>query len=146
MRVAATHFASTLKKQNQPYCLTLHLEFPRRTEVGPAKFIVRDVKLGRQISSIHISLHQHGQEEVLGYLTHTNLNNEQGVSFPTGWKLEPLPSPMINSKQLSQGGDDYWVEQKEMPFPEFRRASNQVRFFFPKKGQPMKSINDQWIC
>lgn len=32
-----------------------------------------------------------------------------------------------------------------MPFANFRRASNRVRFFFPKQGQQLRSLADQWI-
>ena len=144
LQVANKHFRTTLKKQNQPHTLTLHLEFPRRTEVGPATFIVKDVKLGRQTSTIHISLIQHGREEAVAYLNHTNLVNEKGVSFETGWELHPSLYPVDVSK-LNRGEDPNWAEQTAMPFSSFRKASNRVRFFFPKQGQKVKSLADQWI-
>jgi hypothetical protein len=46
---------------------------------------------------------------------------------------------------MSRGEDQNWVEQKAMPFANFRKASNRVRFFFPRKGQQMKSLTDQWL-
>jgi hypothetical protein len=126
--------------------MTLHLEFPRRTEVGPGIFKVKDMKLGRQLSTVHLTFSQNDHEEVVGYLTHSNLLAEDGVSFPTGWKLEPPTKPMRDAKKMGLNrGDDTWVEQTDMPFAKFRRASNQVRFFFPRTGQPLKGINDQWI-
>jgi hypothetical protein len=125
--------------------MTLHLEFPRRTEVGTARFVVKDVKLGRQTSTIHISLVQHGREVVLGYLNHANLSAESGVSFLTQWALHPPPYP-VNLAQLDKGSDSEWAEQTAMPFSNFRKASNRVRFFFPKQGQKMRSLSDQWIC
>jgi hypothetical protein len=145
LRVANAHFSTTLARQNQPYTMTLHLEFPRRTEIGPARFAVKDVKLGRQTSMIHISLIQHGKEEVIGYLNQANLAAESGVSFPTHWELHPTPYP-VDLAKLSSGGDTLWAEQKAMPFSNFRRASNRVRFFFPIQGQKMRSLSDQWIC
>lgn len=145
LQVANAHFSTTLRKQNQPHTMTLHLEFPRRTEVGAARFVVKDVKLGRQTSTLHISLVQHGREVVLGYLNHANLALESGVSFPTQWALHPTPYP-VDLTKLRRGADSLWSEQKSMPFANFRKASNRVRFFFPAQGQKMKSLSDQWIC
>jgi acyl-Coa thioesterase superfamily protein/acyl-CoA thioesterase superfamily protein len=144
-RVAAAHFGSTLRSQNQPHAMVIHVEFPRRTEIGTATFLVKDVKKGRQTSTIHIALTQNGHEEVIGYVTHANLEAEEGVTFPTGWSLEPAPLQADLSK-FDVGNDTHWVEQKDMPFSSFRKASNRVRFFFPRKGQFLRSMSDQWIC
>lgn len=124
--------------------MTLHLQFPRRTEVGPAKFLIKDVKLGRQTSTIHMSLVQHGKEVVIGYLNHTNIAKENGVSFETNWELTPPPYA-VDLKALRAGNDANWIEQTEMPFASFRKASNRVRFFFPRQGQKVKSLSDQWL-
>lgn len=124
--------------------MTLHLEFPKRTEVGAARFVVRDVKLGKQTSTIHISLIQHAREVVIGYLNHANIAAESGVSFDTQWELHPTPYP-VDLKRLGSGNDSEWAEQTSMPFATFRKASNRVRFFFPVKGQKMRSLSDQWI-
>jgi len=144
LKVAQKHFNTTLRKQNQPHTMTLHLEFPKRTEVGAAKFLIKDVKLGRQTSMIHISLIQNGREEVMGYLNHANLAAEKGVSFPTGWELHPAPYTVDLSK-LGTNQDPNWAEQTAMPFATFRKASSRVRFFFPREGQKMKSLTDQWL-
>ena len=125
--------------------MALHIEFPRRTEIGPAICTVRDVKKGRQTSTVHVTLSQHGREEVIGYLTHINLEAEEGVTFPTGWSLEPTPL-VANLSKFEHNTDENWVEQTEMPFAKFRKASNRVRFFFPRKGQFLQSVSDQWIC
>lgn len=145
LRVAQAHFASTLARQNQPHPMTVHMEFPKRTEIGPALFTVRDVKLGRQTSTIHITLTQHGKEEVLCYINQSNLATESGVSFATEWQLEPPACPIPDFEALERGNDKFWAEQGSMPFKDFRRASNRVRFFFPRQGQPLTSIGDQWI-
>lgn len=145
LRVASTHFSTTLSSQNQPHTITLHLEFLRRTQAGPATFIVRDTKLGRQTSVVHISLSQDNREEVVGYLTHSNLHTESGVSFPTAWSLHPAPYP-ASIPRFNDDDDPNWVEQKNMPFASFRKASQRVRFFFPRKGQLMRSLSDEWLC
>lgn len=145
MQVAATHFATTLAKQNQPHTITLHLEFVRRTEVGPAEFRVRDVKLGRLTSTIHISLFQNGREEVIGYFTNSNIPRENGPTFDTHWKLDPPTTPAKVSAMMT-GKDTEWAERQWMPFAEFRKASANMRFFFPKNGQIEKGLADQWMA
>lgn len=145
LRVAHTHFSTTLRKQDQPHTLTLHLEFPRRTEIGLATCVVKDVKLGRQTSTIHVTLSQHGREEVLAYITQTNISKESGVTFDTKWALSPAPYPVMSLEGMKNGSDPYWVEIDEMPFSGFRKATNRVRFFFPRAGQKVKSLSDQWL-
>lgn len=145
LRVARTHFATTLAKQDQPHTLTLHLEFPRRTEIGPAICTIKDIKLGRQTSTIHITLSQHGREEVLAYVTQTNISKESGVTFDTKWALNPSPYPVMSLEGLKNGTDPYWIENDRMPFSDFRKASNRVRFFFPRAGQKFRSLSDQWM-
>lgn len=147
MRVAQLHFETTLAKQNQPHTMSMHLEFLRRTSIGPAIFKVKDVKLGKGTSVIHVTLYQDSgkREEVVAYITNTNLAAETGVTFPTGWTLQPAPPP-ANITALKSGTDQAWQEQKSMPFAIFRRASQHVNFYFPKQGQRMRSLADQWMC
>ncbi|CAN8100171.1 unnamed protein product [Discula destructiva] len=146
MQVAKTHFSATLSSQNQPHTIALHLEFVRRTEAGAATFHVRDVKLGRLTSTIHISLFQNGREEVLGYFIHANIPLESGPSFGTKWSLEPTPAP-VRVPALAAGTDPHWAERDAMPFADFRKASQNVRFFFPRGGQPHGgSVVDEWIA
>ncbi|KAJ9645323.1 hypothetical protein H2199_003329 [Coniosporium tulheliwenetii] len=144
-RVATTHFNTTLSRQNQPHTLALHLEFLRRTQVGPATFVVKDVKLGRQATVIHVTLSQDNREEVVGYITHSNIPQETGVSFATGWSLHPAPAA-VDLAALAAGKDQHWQEQTNMPFAKFRKASSRMRFFFPRGGQHLKSMADEWLC
>lgn len=139
------HFDTTLRKQNQPHTITLHLDFLRRTRTGPATFKVRDIKLGRQTSVVHVSLFQDGREEVLGYITNSNIDTEEGPSFPTRFQLHPasLDADLAN---FDADIDAHWAELKEHPFSEFRKAAQRVRFFFPRQGQLEQSLCDQWMC
>lgn len=89
-------------------------------------------------------LQQHGRDEVVAYVTMTNLRGEDGPTFPTAWELLPRPAD-VDLLALQAGKDGHWVEQRAMPFPEFRKASNQVRFFFPRGGQRVKSVVEQWV-
>jgi hypothetical protein len=144
MRVASLHFATTLARQNQPHTITLHLDFLRRTQIGPATFVVKDVKLGRQTSVIHVTLLQDNREEVVGYITNSNFANEEGVSFSTAWKLNPPPCPADLSK-FETDEDVNWGERKRWPFSDFRKATLNVRSWFPRAGQPASGVIDEWL-
>ncbi|KAI1774844.1 thioesterase-like superfamily-domain-containing protein [Hypoxylon cercidicola] len=147
LRVAATHFRTTLATQNQPHTISLHVEFLRRTQEGAATLVVRDVKLGRQTSTIHVSLLQEGREEVVGYLTHSNMDTESGLSLKTRWILQPAPPPLpADFTVLLAGGEDpNWIEHTDKPFPKFRKVSHRVRTFLPRAGQAMPGVVDQWL-
>ncbi|KAI1767761.1 thioesterase-like superfamily-domain-containing protein [Hypoxylon sp. FL1150] len=147
LRVAATHFNTTLAAQNQPHTISLHLEFLRRTQEGAGTLTVRDVKLGRQTSTVHISLSQDGREEVVGYLTRSNMHTESGVSLTTKWTLQPAPRPPpVDFAALLAGGEDpNWVEQTDHPFPKFRKVSHRVRNCLPRAGQVLPGVIDQWL-
>lgn len=144
MRVVSLHFATTLAKQNQPHTVTLHLDFLRRTQVGPATFVVKDVKLGRQTSVVHVTLLQDGREEVVGYITNSNIATEEGVSFSTAWKLQPAPKSADLSK-FEADEDSNWGERKRWPFSDFRKATLNVRSWFPRAGQPASGVIDEWL-
>ena len=145
MRVAQLHFTTTLKYLNQPDCTTLYLMFIRRTSVGSATLTVKDVKLGRNTSTIHVSLSQDGdREEVIGYITHGNLATESGITLDTGWNLFPPPHS-ADLALLREDMDPNWKLQPEMPFANFRKASAHLDFYLPRKGQIEKSLADEWI-
>lgn len=145
LNVVRTHFSTTLSQQNQPHTITLHLEFLRRTSAGPADFTVHDTKLGRQTSTVHLTLRQHDRTEVVGYITNTNMQTETGLTLPTNWSLHPAPYG-IDLARLRQDADPNWALQTNMPFAPFRKASQNVRFYFPCRGQLDRSIADEWLC
>ncbi|MCJ1386017.1 hypothetical protein MMC17_009142 [Xylographa soralifera] len=143
--IASVHFNTTLKAQQQPHAMTVYLTFLRRTSTGPATFTVTDVKLGRQISTIHVSLTQgSGREEVVGYITHTNMATETGISLPTNWSLHPAPYP-AEVPLLRANHDEHWRNYSEMPFLSFRKASAKIEIFIPRTGQLDCSMVDEWI-
>jgi hypothetical protein len=142
LEVVRTHFATSLAKQNQPHTIALHIEFLRRTQIGPATFKVSDVKLGRQASVVHVSMEQDGRQEVVAYVTSSNLETEKGFSFDTEYQLSP-PVISVDTSKLEQDTDPNWKRQGEMPFAKFRKASGKVNFHFPRNGQ---SGADEWLC
>ncbi|TKA27817.1 hypothetical protein B0A50_04918 [Salinomyces thailandicus] len=144
-QVVRKHFDTTLQKQKQPHTITLHLDFLRRTQLGPATFKVKDVKLGRQTSIVHVALVQDDREEVVGYITNSNIESESGASFPTGWEINPKPPPADVTK-LESDTDKLWGERYDMPFSDFRAATRQIRAWYPRQGQHAFSIVDMWVC
>ncbi|KAF2209984.1 hypothetical protein CERZMDRAFT_113679 [Cercospora zeae-maydis SCOH1-5] len=141
------HFDTTLGKQDQPHTLALHLDFLRRTQVGPATFSIKDVKLGRQTSIVHVSLTQDGREEVVGYCTNTHLEKEVGLSFHTNWQAHPIRLPLTSTlSALELGQDPAWTELTTWPNHHFRKATTQIRSWFPRSGQQAQNIYDQWVC
>lgn len=144
LRVAEAHFKSTLAGQNQPHTMTLHLDFLRRTQAGPALFTVEDKKLGRQTSVIHVTLSQESREEVVGYITNSNMHTEEGVSFSTEYALRPSPPP-VKLALLAQDRDAEWAAAGSMPFAGFRQATKKTQFYYPRRGQEHPRTADEWI-
>jgi len=147
LRVAATHFNTTLAAQKQPHTITLHAEFLRRTNAGGATFTVRDMKLGRQTSTIHVSLTQNGREEVVAYLTNADINAETGFTLQTGWSPDPpLPArPTDFAKLAADGEDERWVVLRDLPHPKLRKAVTRARMHVPRGGQAAPNVIDEWI-
>ncbi|KAI1847734.1 hypothetical protein JX265_009163 [Neoarthrinium moseri] len=142
--VAKHHFSTTLRSQNQPDCITLHVDFVQRTSVGPAIVKVKDIKLGRQTSTVQLTLTQDGRDEVIAVLTHANITAESGLSLPTAWRLSPSPEPADLKQLLAHGTDGTWTQWKS-PRPDFRKASVNMDFFIPKQGRAERGVMDQWI-
>lgn len=145
LEVVSTHFATTLSEQKQPHTIALHVEFLRRTQVGPAIFQVEDVKLGRQTSIVHVRMSQEGREEVIAYVTNSNMDTEEGFACDTQYTLHPPPPPVDLSKLVSNQ-DPHWYREENMPFPEFRKASQKVKFHFPRTSNVLPSMADEWLC
>ena len=97
-----------------------------RPELIVALLQVRDLKLGRRTSTVQVSLFQaeSENEEVMGYLTNTNLEEESGLSLPTNWSLQPTPT-IVDLVRLQNDQDPNW-RRITSPFAEFRKATQNV--------------------
>ncbi|KAI1633992.1 thioesterase-like superfamily-domain-containing protein [Biscogniauxia mediterranea] len=156
LRVAALHFATTLSSARQPHTIIAHVEFLRRTQAGRALVSVRDVKVGRQTSTVHLSLSQGGDDLVVAYVTNgTDLSlgsGDGGVSLETGWALHPppaAPAPADFARLAARGGDAHWAELRDRPFAEFRGAMGRLRMFVPRgarAGPARRShVVEEWV-
>ncbi|KAL8692774.1 MAG: hypothetical protein Q9224_003891 [Gallowayella concinna] len=117
--------------------------------VGPARFTVRDVKLGRRTSTIHLSLTQpdNAEPSVVGYLTQSNLHTEQGISLPTKWTLHPPRLPLSSTLALKDDKDPNWTCHHLSPhLSKFRKAAHKTEWYLPRQGQLEPAMADEWIC
>ncbi|KAK5195219.1 hypothetical protein LTR96_002779 [Exophiala xenobiotica] len=156
--VARTHMSLTHSTRSEPHPINLHLEFLRRTCVGPALFTVKDVKLGARISNLHIILSQRQspddpsspyQDEAEGYITMSNISTETGLSLPTHYTPYPptLPADLVTLS--STGRDANYTSRPKDPFPQFRRAAQNIQMFLVRPARRPsdhpKAMNDQWV-
>ncbi|OAL28137.1 hypothetical protein AYO20_09556 [Fonsecaea nubica] len=159
LMVARTHMSLTHGSRSEPHPVNMHLEFLRRTSVGPAVFTVKDVKLGSRISNLHIVLAQkqehngQWQDQVQGYITMSNIATEQGLSFDTQYQLWPPALPANLALLGTKGRDENYTIRANDPFPAFRRAGQNIQIYLVQphrrrqpgqSGQP-RAIVDQWV-
>ncbi|KAL8908756.1 MAG: hypothetical protein Q9207_000613 [Kuettlingeria erythrocarpa] len=150
LSATALHFSTTHAARYQLHAIALHLTFLRRTAVGPAHILIRDVKIGRRTSTVHVSLTQASdaataEPSVVGYLTQSNLHAEEGLSLSTHWSLHPAPAPLLSTQSLHSGDNKNWTLAPPL-HPKFRKAANRVHFYVPRKGQPGPAMADEWVC
>jgi hypothetical protein len=88
---------------------------------------------------------QEGRDEVIAYVTNSNVDTEEGASFDTGYTLSPAPPP-VDLAKLEEDKDENWKLQEMMPHSEFRKASVRVKWHFPRKGHVLTSVADEWLC
>lgn len=149
-----------LSARDQRDTLTAHFEYPGRTAPGPALVIVEDVKLGRQVSTLHLTLWQGGllaaspwttpsvsRRTVLAYTNHTNQRTFGGLSLPTGYEASPLaalaPLPDFDALK-ARDADDTWEESK-MPSAGNFNSIRKWRFYVPRGDPPTPGFVDLWI-
>ena len=138
----------------QPHLLHQVLHFFRRTHADhPAKFTIKNVKLGSRHTVIHITLTQpstsDGEKSLIeGYATLGNFVSEEGVSYDVSKSfLSPPPQPADLSKLLRDGTDSNWKTGTK-PYVSFRRSSQHQQNYLPS-SQPnstdWKGIVDEWV-
>ena len=90
-------------------------------------------------------MQQDGRQEIVAYVTNSNMDTESGVSYDTQYTFSPPMAPVDLSK-LEKDQDPAWGRIGEMPYAKFRKATTKVMFHFPREGQPARSTADEWLC
>jgi len=154
MHVASRHMQLTHSKRKQLNVINLHLEFMRRTSIGEAVFTVEDVKLGGRISNLHVTLAQKDErtdkmvDEVMGYITMSDMSAEEGLSLDSGYKMSPEPLP-VSLSALIEGKDANYVKRGRDPFADYRRAGQHMAMHLMRpETRPAhfpKAMIDQWV-
>ncbi|KAF4908973.1 hypothetical protein CGCF415_v006216 [Colletotrichum fructicola] len=153
LRAASLHLAA----RGQPDTISAHFEYPNRTEVGPAILIVEEVKLGRNLSTVHITLYQHellqsapwfsakSRRNVLAYLTNARISLEKGLTLDSGWTMTPPPKP-VDFAALSLDEDPHWFRRDKMTARavSFARAHNNLEHYVPREGV-RRGMADMWL-
>ncbi|KAJ9148852.1 Thioesterase family protein [Pleurostoma richardsiae] len=155
LRAALLHLAP----RGQSDTIAAHFEYINRSEVGAALMVVEDVKIGRAISVIQVTLYQsdlqpaapwmtpHSRREVVAFITNTRISLERGLTLETGWSMIP-PPPAVNFTKLVRGDDANWAAR---PKSTSGRANNYARvhenleFYAPRQGQVRRGVEDSWI-
>lgn len=153
-----------LAERGQSHTLTAHFEFLNRASTGPGIITVEELKLGRQTSTLLLTLWQGDgllseapwvtnsktQRTVIALATQTNLEKATGFSAPTGWavtdaKFHPA-KPDLDSL-LKNGGDQILVEA---PIPKgsdaILNSLKQWHMFIPRNGSLSPGTLDMWMC
>lgn len=153
--------------RGQPDALAVHWQFLNRTQVGRALIRVVEVKLGRAVSVLHITLHQrgllssppwledssstspHASEggarggEVSAYVTQGNIETETGITLPTDWRL-PRPPPPADLALLPVGDDLSW-ERVHTPLMRRLPILNSLEYYKLRAGHSRPACQDLLI-
>ncbi|TDZ67854.1 hypothetical protein CTRI78_v002633 [Colletotrichum trifolii] len=153
LRVASLH----LSGRGQTDTMSAHFEYPNRTEVGPAILTVEEVKLGRTVSTLHITVHQNdllpsapwlgpgSRKNVLGYVMNSRIALEQGVSVDSGWRMTPPPKP-ADLALVGLDRDPHWSQKAKLRgrSASFQRAHNHLEWYVPREGT-RRGTADIWL-
>ncbi|KAL9573113.1 hypothetical protein ACKAV7_002798 [Fusarium commune] len=125
------------------------------THIGPAVLVVEQVRRGRALSILHITLYQErllsespwisdkSKKKVAAYITNTSLGGEQGLSLPTGFELS-APPPSVDLTKLATDEDPNW-NRLHMVVMDVAPMMQHVEFYSPKHKQTPAAAWDLWL-
>ncbi|KAG6010397.1 hypothetical protein E4U21_006961 [Claviceps maximensis] len=166
MLAAANAHMQQLSSHRQTDTFTAHFEYVHKTAPGPAIVVIDEVKVGRQVSTLHLTLWQ-GKDEVvlldqapwfvasssrrkvLAYTTHVDLATFKGLSFPTGYALTAAAAlPAVPDFNLLKkiGTDGVW-RKNILPTNNHGTISSPENWliFVPSGGALTPGVCDVWI-
>ncbi|KAF5020662.1 hypothetical protein F66182_7318, partial [Fusarium sp. NRRL 66182] len=151
LRAANAYLAS----RNQPDTFAAHWQFLNAAYVGPVVLIVEEVRRGRGLSVVHITLYQEGltsqspwisansKKKAAAYITNTSLETERGLTLATGFELSAPPPPADLTK-LAVDEDPNW-ERLFMVFMGAVPMSQYLEFHVPKSNNQNPASLDIWL-
>ncbi|PHH62302.1 hypothetical protein CDD81_7290 [Ophiocordyceps australis] len=145
LRAAREHATSF----GQPDAIAVHWQFLSKTAAGRAVLRIDEVRKGRAMSVLHVSLFQgklpseapwvspSTEPCVVAYITCRDIASESGISLPTNWSL-PLPPPPANLSSLPRrlAGDKwspFWARIMDV-LPPFRS----LEYYCPADADPLR--------
>jgi acyl-coenzyme A thioesterase PaaI-like protein len=151
-RLVTTHFARThpTLHNSAAWPITMQISYLHRSDVGPALLTIRDVKLGRRTSTVHVALSQNGKEKVAGYVTVSDELADEGITLPTRWELNPAPvasgPPVVDERGEVVGASSrVWRRVRvDEGDEEYRRVAMQSMVYVPAVQEGEYSVLDQW--
>ncbi|KAI1327960.1 thioesterase-like superfamily-domain-containing protein [Xylariaceae sp. FL0255] len=149
-----------MRSKGQSDTLCAHFEFIDRIAAGPAVILVEEVKLGRQLSTLHLTLYQGGllstapwimqrvsKKKLVAYVTCFNLSLQSGLSLKTSYS-PPNLLPINFERVLKDGKDENWGPYAPKTFDntDFKiRIWEHAAFYVPLRGQHSRSVIDFWV-
>lgn len=150
-----------LGSRGQPNTLTAHFEFANKTAAGPGIIVIDEVKLGRQISTLHVTLWQgdvldhapwfvasSSRRKVLAYTTQVDLKAFTGPSFPTGHQRNSAAAlPAIPDFDLvkKKGTDGKWKDAFQPDHPIRKGSYANWNMLIPSQEALTPGVCDVWI-
>ncbi|RPA72048.1 hypothetical protein BJ508DRAFT_419671 [Ascobolus immersus RN42] len=131
MATAMEYMTTVQSKYDQPDPIAVHLEFPNRSAIGPAKITVKPVKLGRSISLLYVCLSQ-AKDNIIGFISMSNIEKENGENLrATGYGTYggKVPDRVKDCQEFDMGG----------AIDEFRAAPGKLIYSYPEGG-PMGGV------
>ncbi|KAF4458084.1 hypothetical protein F53441_92 [Fusarium austroafricanum] len=151
LRAASTYLAP----HNHPDTFAAHWHFLNATYIGPAVLVVEEVRRGRALSILHITLYQgdllsespwiskNSKKKIAAYVTNTSLERERGLSLPTNFEIS-APPPPVDLTKLAVDKDSNW-ERLFMIIMEIAPMMHHVEFYSPKHRSSSPASWDLWL-
>lgn len=163
LRVAREH----LTPRNQPDTIAAHWEFLSRTVSGRAILVVEEVKPGRSMTVLHVSLYQTGllpqapwissgtvngraksEKVVVAYLTNRSIATESGISLNTGWSFQPKLPAVKDFTKLLTNEDPEWPPL-DLVIQRRVSAVKQLNIYYNREAMEKSGKSshiDMWVC
>jgi hypothetical protein len=142
------HFSDSYPKLNQPDTFTVQFRFLEASNAGPISIDIKDVRMGKNTSTVHFTASQNSIVKIVGYATQFNAwaRINTGFSYACPPLLSPLP-PVVDFTKLANNTDPNWVVHSTPYYPAHRvKSQTQCRFALPRHGMPSGTVSDGWIA